>query len=105
MRVVGLLTVVGRLGLDRGIVALGTAVSLTRSAGTTLTVSANRRRPVIVTVKLPPAMSLFPAEAAALTVIVTVKAAFTVSSETSLTIIVAVKATLAVVVTVSVKAP
>lgn len=91
MRVVGLLTVVGRLGLDRGIVALGTAVSLTRSAGTTLTVSAKSAAlAVIVTVKAAAlAIVSVSAEAAALTVIVTVKAAFTVSIRNSLTVIIA----------------
>ena len=101
MRVVGLLTVVGRLGLDRGIVALGTAVSLTRSSGTTLTVSVKTAAlAVIITVSVKAATLAIvsvSAETAALTVVVTVEAAFTVSSETSLTVIIAVKATLAVV--------
>ena len=60
MRIVGLLTVVSRLGLDRGIVILGTSVFLSRSAGTALAVSAKAATLTVVSVS---------AKAAALTII------------------------------------
>ena len=92
MRIVGLLTVVGRLGLDRGIVILGTSVFLTRSSGTALAVSAKAATLTVVSVS---------AKAAALTVVITVKATFPVSVKATLAVIITVKAaTLTIVITV-----
>ena len=111
MRIVGLLTVVSRLGLDRGIVILGTSVFLSRSAGTALAVSAKAATLTVVSVSAKAASLTIitvsakataltvvsvSAKAASLTVIVAVEAAFTVSVKAALTVIITVKATLAV---------